>query len=360
MKIGQNIDLQKNEIQNVVIHKLSSAPGSPVAGQEYYDTTDNCLKTYNGSAWIAGDVSKVAAGFIPMSKLATDPLSRANHTGTQLSSTVSDFDTQVRASRLDQMTAPTSALSVNSQNISNLADPTLDHHAVNKSYADSLAAGIDAKASVRAATTANITLSGAQTIDGVSVVADQRVLVKDQSTGSQNGIYVCAAGAWSRSTDCDSSAEYTTAAFVFVEEGTVNAATQWKVSTTGTIVVGTTAVSWTQWGAGSTYTAGAGLALSGNDFSVGAGTGISVSANDVAIDPAVVVRKYAETIGDTTTTSFTITHNLGTRDVVVSIVGAASTWDMILTDWSATTTNTITVTFATAPTTNQYRITVHG
>lgn len=360
MKIGNNIDLQKNEIQNVVLHKLSSAPGSPVEGQAYYDTTDGCAKVYNGSAWIAADVSKVAAGFVPMSKLATDPLARANHTGTQLSSTVSDFDTQVRTSRLDQMTAPTAAVSFNSQNITNVADPTLDHHAVNKLYADSLAAGLDAKPSVRVATTANITLSGAQTIDGVSVVADNRVLVKDQSTGSQNGLYLCAAGAWTRTTDCDSSAEYTTAAFVFVEEGTVNAATQWKVSTTGTIVVGTTAVSWTQWGAGSSYTAGAGLALSGNDFAVGAGTGIVVNANDVAIDPAVVVRKYATDIGDTTTTAFTITHNLGTRDVTVSIVGAASTWDAIMTDWSATTTNTITVNFATAPSTNQYRVTVHG
>jgi len=360
MKIGNNLDLQKNEIRNARLQNLASAPSSPAVGQEYFDTTDGCQKVWNGSAWVPTDASKVAAGAIPLSALATDPLARANHTGTQASSTISDFDSQVRSSRLDQMTAPSSAVSMNSQNITNLAAPTLDHHAVNKAYADSLAAGIDAKASVRVATTANITLSGTQTIDSISVIAGDRVLVKDQSTGSQNGIYVCAAGSWARSTDCDSSAEYTTAAFVFVEEGTANAATQWKVSTTGTITVGTTAVTWSQWGAGASYTGGDGLTLTGNNFAVGAGAGVVVNANDVAIDPAVVVRKYSTTIGDGSTTSFTITHNLGTRDVTVSVVGAASTWDAVLTDWSATTTNTITVDFATAPSSGQYVVTVHG
>lgn len=105
-----------------------------------------------------------------------------------------------------------------------------------------LITGGDFKDSVRAATTANITLSGAQTIDGVSVVAGDRVLVKDQSTGADNGIYVAASGAWSRATDADTGGELSAAATIPVEEGTANADTLWGLSNDGAIVIGTTAL----------------------------------------------------------------------------------------------------------------------
>jgi hypothetical protein len=360
MKFGNNTDHQKNELQNAVIHKLSSAPSSPVEGQIYYNTTDHTLYQRVASAWLALDPAQVPAGHIPLAQLSVNPLARANHTGTQTASTVSDFDTQVRTSRLDQMTAPSAAVSMNSQKITNLATPTADSDAATKAYADAVSAGIDAKASVRVATTANITLSGTQTIDGVSIVAGDRVLVKNQTTASENGIYVCASGAWARAADCDTTAEYTTAAFVFVEEGSTLGSTQWKVTTTGAITVGTTAVTWSQWGAGNAYTAGNGLTLSGNDFNVGAGTGISVAADAVAVDTAVVVRKYAETIGDTSTTQFTITHNLETEDVTVAVRYASGTKEMILTDWRTTSSNAIRVDFATAPATNEFRVIVHA
>ena len=109
----------------------------------------------------------------------------------------------------------------------------------------------DFKASVRVATTANITLSGTQTIDGVSVIANDRVLVKNQTTGSQNGIYVCAAGAWSRATDADASSEVTAGMFVPVSEGTTNGDTCWLLTTNDTITLGTTALTFAQIGAGS-------------------------------------------------------------------------------------------------------------
>jgi hypothetical protein len=103
----------------------------------------------------------------------------------------------------------------------------------------------DWKESVRAATTANITLSGAQTIDGVSVIAGDRVLVKDQSTGADNGIYVCASGAWSRSTDADASAEVTANMAVPVEEGTANGDKIFILTTNNPITLGTTALTFT-------------------------------------------------------------------------------------------------------------------
>lgn len=341
MVVASNLDLLKNALQNALAHPNAGAPSSPSAGQIYYETSTNKFMFYNGSAWI-------------------DSTARANHTGTQLASTISDFDTQVRTSRLDQMSAPTAAVAMNAQKITGLADPTNPQDAATKAYCDAAAAGIDAKASVRAATTANITLSGTQTIDGVSVVAGNRVLVKNQSTASQNGIYDCAAGAWTRSIDCDSSAEYTPQAFVYVEEGTTNANTQWKVSTTGTITVGTTSVTWSQFGAAGAYTGGNGLTLSGNDFAVGAGTGISVGADTVSIDTAVVVRKYNTTVGDGSTQNIVVTHNLGTRDVQVQVYRVASPYDQILVDNERTTTNTVTLKFTTAPAAGAYAVTVQG
>ncbi len=128
----------------------------------------------------------------------------------------------------------------------------------------------DYKDSVRVATTANITLSGEQTIDGVSVVAGDRVLVKNQSTGSENGIYVCASGAWSRAADADSSAEVTAGLFVTVSEGTTNADTFWLLTTNDPITLGSTALSFSQFGVSSGAEAGANSDITSMDGLTGA------------------------------------------------------------------------------------------
>lgn len=101
---------------------------------------------------------------------------------------------------------------------------------------------LDAKQSVRAATVANITLSGAQTIDGVTLTVGDRVLVKDQTTAAQNGIYLVAAQSWTRATDADNGTKLSSGARVAVEEGTVNAGKVWYLATAGAISVGTTAL----------------------------------------------------------------------------------------------------------------------
>jgi len=149
------------------------------------------------------------------------------------------------------------------------ADPTSGLEAATKQYVDGVAQGLDIKESVVVATTASITLSGEQSIDGVSVVTGDRVLVKDQGSGSPNaanGIYVCASGAWSRSTDADEDDEVTSGMFCFVEEGTVNGNTGWVLTTNDPITVGTTAIEFTQFSGAGTYTNGAGLTLTGNEF----------------------------------------------------------------------------------------------
>ena len=134
---------------------------------------------------------------------------------------------------------------MNSQQITSLADPTAAQDGATKAYVDAAAAGIDWKGSVRAATTVNITLSGAQTIDGVSVVATNRVLVKNQTTAANNGIYVAAAGAWA-SRPTPMRRPRLAGLGVFVGEGTVNGNTSWVVTTDDPITLGTTALVFTQ------------------------------------------------------------------------------------------------------------------
>jgi hypothetical protein len=104
--------------------------------------------------------------------------------------------------------------------------------------------GIAIKAPVRAATTANITLSGLQTIDGVVLVADDRVLVKNQTTASQNGIYLASTGAWSRSIDANGNRDLVKGTVVLVTDGTAQAGQWWEITTSGTITVDTTSITW--------------------------------------------------------------------------------------------------------------------
>jgi hypothetical protein len=181
-----------------------------------------------------------------------------------------------------QQFTTTGPVSFNGQQITNLAGPTLGSDAVNKDYVDGLVQGLDLKGSVRAATTplgGNVTLTGAQTIDGVALSSGDRVLVKNQTLPAQNGIYTVAVGSWARSFDADNftlpGGNVTTGMYCFVEEGTVNKTTGWVMSSTGTIVLDTTPLTFVQFSGAGEYTAGNGLVLTGNAFEVvPAGSGL--------------------------------------------------------------------------------------
>jgi hypothetical protein len=175
--------------------------------------------------------------------------------------------TAASAAVLADLGATTADFSMNSYKITNLANPVSDQDAATKYYVDSVAQGLDVKGSCLAATTANITLSGTQTIDGVSVGAGDRVLVKNQTTQSENGIYVAAAGAWSRASDADTWDELISA-FTFVEQGSTQADSGWVCTINAGGTLGSTAVTWSQFSGAGTYTAGTGLTLSGNEFSI--------------------------------------------------------------------------------------------
>lgn len=201
-----------------------------------------------------------------------------SNVGTFLKTTVNakGLVTAATTANINDLTTPTGDYGFGGYKITNLADPTSDQDAATKYYVDSVAQGLDVKGSVKAATTANITLSGAQTIDGVSIVAGDRVLVKDQTAAAQNGIYVAASGAWARSSDADTWAELVSA-YVFVEEGATYADTGWVCTVNQGGTLGTTAVTWTQFSGAGTYLAGTGLTLSGNTFSI-TNTGVTAGS----------------------------------------------------------------------------------
>lgn len=196
---------------------------------------------------------------------------RSSHTGTQLASTVSDFDTQVRLSRLDQMAVPTAPVAMNAQKLTGLADGTNTQDAVAYGQLLAVIEGKTWKDPVRVATTANITLSAPQTIDGVSVVAGDRVLVKNQTASQDNGIYLVAAGAWTRTTDFNTAAEANRAT-VIAQEGTTNQGDVFT-QTANVVTLGTTAQTWIKTGEGNqTYAAdGTSLTLTGSTFSINTG-----------------------------------------------------------------------------------------
>lgn len=305
-----------------------------------------------------------------------------------------------------------SGIDLASQKAVNVGDPTNPADAATKSYVDNLLAGFRWKEPVRAATTGNITLSGAQTVDGVSVVASDRVLVKNQTDGSENGIYVASAGAWTRATDADTSAKLDSAT-VMVRQGTANGDKAFT-QTADAPTVGTTPLVWTQVGGGNSYSAdGQGLELSGTTFSIeldgstltkganglrvgsgAAGSGLTESAGVLAVNPgsgleldgdavriassaagtgltggggsalaintSVVVRKYAANVGAMTAgTPLNITHGLNTTDVTVQTFevsgGALVELDVKIVD-----ANNISLTAAAAQSSGTFRVVVHG
>lgn len=190
----------------------------------------------------------------------------------------------------------TAAQPMGGHKITGLGAPVASDDAARLVDVQNASLGILAKDAARVATTGNITLSGPQTIDGISVIAGDRVLVKNQTTGSENGIYVCAAAAWARSTDANTSALMKSGTFIFVCEGTVNADSGWILSTDGTITLGTTTLTFVQFSGAGSVTAGTGLTKTGNTINANGNVGrIVVNADD--IDLATVAGMTVNTFG---------------------------------------------------------------
>jgi len=444
-KLVSNLDFQKRQALNIVVHNLAAAPGSPVAGQLYYDTVGNVLYYYNGTVWASAsggyttenaqdDVGSILTDTNSIDFTYDDPTpaitAAVRRKTTSLASTEGSIgegasglfvDLGVSVSKampgdtkLNAITAPNADVSLNSFKITNLGTPTASTDAATKGYVDSISQGLDPKPSVIAATTANITLSAPQTIDTISVIAGDRVLVKNQTAPAENGIYVVAAGSWTRATDMDAWTKVP-GAFVAVETGSANGDKVFLCTSDQGGTLNTTAINWSPFPSGVTYTGSNGIDITGTVISVkttGSSTGIDGSSNvivrstatagqvlrstgsagaeatwgalDLANTNAVTgtlavgnggtggnstataktslgfMTRYATDVGDNSSTSITITHNLATRDVTVALYTASGTYAEVWCDVEHTTTNTITLKFDVAPTTNQYRVVVIG
>ncbi len=300
----ENAELAFNEQTNILYYGTGTggAGGSatsiiPIAGNgAFVDTTTNQTvggtKTFSntiagsitgnaGTATtlatgriiaITGDLSYTSPSFDGSANVtATGTLATVNsNVGTFLKTTVNakGLVTAATSANINDLTAPTADYGFGGFKITGLADPVNAQDAATKSYVDSTAQGLDTKASCVVASTANIaTLSGLLTIDGVTVVAGDRVLVKNQTTQANNGIYVASATAWARSSDMDVWAEFPSA-YTFIEQGATQADTGWVCTVNQGGTLGSTAVTWAQFSGAGTYTAGTGLTLTGSVFSI--------------------------------------------------------------------------------------------
>jgi|SRR5215471_1701277 len=283
--LGNALDFAKFEGRNFRAHQLSTAPASPVTGQLYYDTVGNSLYFWNGSSWVsaaggtppdatasvkgiiqlAGDLGgggTAAAPVIANGAITDTKVAAANKDGAAATPSMRTLGLGAAqalggTTRLDQISAPTASVNLNSQKLISVLDPTNPQDGATKNYVDNVATGLDAKASVHAATTANIAnlATGApNTLDGVTLAANDRVLVKDQTTANQNGIYTIttlgtgANGVWARATDMDAWTEVPSS-YVWVEQGTINGDTGWVCTADAGGTLGTTSITWSKFAA---------------------------------------------------------------------------------------------------------------
>jgi len=383
------LDMNQLEIRQQVMHLLAADPGSPTNGQFWYQTSAHSIRARRNGTTVV----------IPGNLQVTAPITNS---GTQdapnigISAATSGAAGSMSAADKAKLDAATDA-ATNSTLVMRdasarfkAADPSASSDVATKNYVDNSVAGIKWKESVRVATTANGALASAfangQTVDGVTLVTGDRILIKNQTTGSENGIYtVNASGAPTRATDADSAAEILQAA-VWVQEGTTNADSGWVCTTNAPITLGTTSLAFSQFNGGTSYTAGAGLTLSGNQFNVGTASSgrIVVNADDIDLASGIVtpgtyrsvtvdtygrvtggtnptlIQRFTQTIGNGSATSFTINHALGVQDVIVQIYRNGSPFDVVLADIELTDANNVTVRFAVAPTTNQFKVVVIG
>jgi hypothetical protein len=334
------IDLTTFELRNAVFQNLASAPGSPKAGQFYYDTVGTKFRYWNNSAWVDVQASGITAvnGTAPIGCSTTTNVVTVSITaatgsvaGSMSATDKTKLDASTSANTVSTIVfrdtnGDFSARNITANQVTGLVSPVNPSDATTKSYVDAQSQGLNVKGSARAGTTVALpanTLTGnvltasanavLTAIDGITLVVGERLLVKNEATGANNGIYVVtsvgAVGApWvlTRTTDTGVSADVTPGMFVFVAEGTTLDSTGWVLVTDAPITLNTTALTFEQFSGAGTYLAGNGLTLTGNSFAVtGTASRISVSGSGVDISASYVGQSSIVTLGTITTGTWT-------------------------------------------------------
>ena len=394
-----NLDLGKRELQNARIQNLAAAPASPVTGQVYYDTVLNQFGCFQNATWVylsaagaanvskaanasaasvlqvsggadktiadftsAGGIVKVSAtGVVTLAVAGTDYLTAASSNAL----TNKTFDAAGTGNSLLNVTTANFALNIidTDSTLSANSDTRIASQKAVKSYADAIQQGIKWKEPVRAATSAAGALAtsfaNASVIDGVTLATGDRILIKNQSSGAENGIYIVqSAGAPIRATDNDTAGKIAQTV-VDVREGTVNADQAYVLTNDGVIVVGTTVLVFVDFvkasvPAASTSVAGKVLLASLTEAEAKTDSLKAVVSSDLT---NFSIKRIA-TIGDGTTTAIVVTDNLNTIDKM-AIVRDATSNAQILVDITYAL-NTTTITFAVAPATNGYKVVIVG
>lgn len=291
-KFVTNLDLNQNQLLNGRFEALASDPSSNnFEGRLIYNSTEKVLKVYDGTGWRKAihALSSSTTALVISESNGSVTFSIADAVASGASGLLNGTDKQALDNKTSTNTASTIALRDSGGRLQ-VSAPVNDLDAANKSYVDAARTGLDVKASVRAATTGNLSLTtdleNGDTVDGVPLATGDRVLVKDQTTGSENGIYVVqASGAAVRATDADGSAEVTPGMFTFVEEGTLNADSGWVMTNNGTVTLGSTALEFALFSVAGNILAGDGLSKTGDvlDVNVAAAGGIEIASDDLQI-----------------------------------------------------------------------------
>lgn len=272
------------------------------------------------------------------------------------------------AINLSALAVPTANVPFATYKITGLGNPTDDQDAATKYYVDQAVQGLTWKAAANLLSVVNVALTGSTgtlNIDTygalTSADAGYRIVLTNQTTDAENGIYVYADNGTSytlsRAADGTPYTELI-GATIYIQEGTTKAGTSW--SQQNHYLTDFTGQDWVQISGVGIYTAGNGIAITDNVIAADPGTGITVDGTGINIDTSVVVTKYAANVGDGSATSYTITHNLGTKDVIVSTYDNSSPYAEVICDVQHTSTSAITLLFSVAPTSNQYRVVVHA
>lgn len=398
-KFLTHIDLSKNELQNAVIQRLSADPGSPVEGQIYYNTVTDRLRTYDGAAWyeygnIVNGVTQSAnsggAGRMKVSggadRTITDYAGGAGLIKTDANgvpSAATPGTDYVTGSSTNTFTNKTFDANGTGNSITNLetadfAANVIDNDAgltansatrlatqqAVKSYVDNMVQGLSWKQAVRVATTVAGTLAtsfaNGQTIDGITLVTGDRILIKNQAAPADNGIYtVNASGAPTRATDANTAAEIL-GATVFVSEGTANGDKVFTNTTNAPITLGTTGLTFAEINGGSIPTA-----TTTTEGKVELATQAETEARTDtarAVTPSGLANfglRQVFTIGDGSATSIAVTHNYGHKNAI-SQVFQVSNDEMVECDIVNTSNTQTTFSFVTAPASNSLRVVLIG
>jgi hypothetical protein len=411
-KFLTNIDLSQLELQNAAIQNLAAAPADPVVGQIYFDTVLGYLRVWDGAEWL--NTSTGAQGTTGTQGIqgfdgtqgtqgiqgfdgtqGTQGIQGFDGTqgtqgiqgfdGTQGTQGIQGFDgtqgttgaqgtqgtqgTQgIQGTQGVQGMQGTNAgiLSVGTGlNLDGMTgELTVDETVIaTKSYVDSTAQGLFVLGSVRAASDAALDLTGTTpVVGGVTLANNDRVLVKDQATATENGIYIF-------NSTTSTLVASTNVEDMDLKEGSYTLVTEGTAAAQGWLITNYTggASTWTQFSAAGEYTEGDGIQFVSGAIKVklDGTSGLSESASGLKIDTSIVVRKFAADIsGDGSTTSFLINHNLGTTEVEV-VVYSYETSQEVVTDMTVSDVNNVYIGFGAAPgvvsgTVNKYRVVVHA